>query len=1078
MTEADQIIGNGYNNYQRESASYSPYEALPLEAVQDESFKGKQNNTQVYPPATSPGRPMNGMPWLQSSTQPISHSLPVDNTMKHAHPAGNNPPHPLQLASPAQYDPQLRGGHASTAFASMPQPKSTAEVANQEINTILNPTIDQNTAAVQTKSVAEYRKKAEAAILALWPREVRFPDYVKEGFDPIIVGRLFDDLGFSRAPKAPVAESKSANGTPNLEAPEKMSADLVEGVELSSRMADPRRSILVESNSNNKSTSKVAPSTALAESEATEKEKNLKMKMEALRKSRAERAQKAAAKNHVQSPAYASTALQPKSSSAKPNPLATSPLPPSVQPTNEFKSPNDILSPNDVQSPNKLHLSSSIAQTIPPQPTIPGLFLATTSSPAPFLALSSNITVGSTPSNQRKRPVAADFDTPASSMPHKRPFGQSRNDSLVIDVSEEEPDSEDEDTAMDLESQADQDSPLQAARKMSDQRTAALQDFPPLTNFPSRRAFMSPPISSSPSTPLVAPVVRTTLTQPQDLQQTEKKIEELKKKIAAAEAAKAAKRRAQHTSSGAVTPQLQPINGTSATNGDGDIASKVHASLQMQQLIDAADDKVASDQKKLAETHAAELAKAAELKSNEAESRRLRRERIATDLPRVDAEVEESQRKLEELREAMAKIEASVRKSLDEKSRMAEEMERLGQEAEDQLQEQKYKLKILINGEIASTSGMRKSRSIASAAIARLTYCVGPPASNSFPPTRTNAELARRPSRAIVSSSGVESTSPIGLSASSNKAGTLNPVFGTLNERPANSADDDAIHPIQIVVGLASTAEGRRLHLGNLAYGATEEDLRSFLKGYSIESISIAKSRNGRPAGFGFVDVCTQAEAERAIAELSGKKFLDREISVELARKPEHIGKKAEAASGGRIARRFSIDGADMASSASDQNVEASLHEHASAEAETHEQRIEDIEIGESESHGPDHAQSGPESGPRSDVEDSGLVPIVSASVNNGDIPAGQTLNVQLASTKSTEINEADENDDYEPPDATPPIDIPSSVDSPTFSPAPPESVINFQHLLLDRGGLENTAENDEQELQVNACSAIDVKHS
>jgi hypothetical protein len=406
-----------------------------------------------------------------------------------------------------------------------------------------------------------------------------------------------------------------------------------------------------------------------------------------------ERAQKAAAKTTAQLAAVTTSAPQPEpsipSTAETTISLTTSTLPPSHPPTT-------------VQLPS----SSSIAQpSLPAQPpVIPGLFLASTSSPAP--SISYNNIFSAPQSNQRKRPVAADFDTPTSTMNYKRPFGQSRSDSLVIDVSEEEPDSEDEDVAMDLESQADQDSPVQPARKMSDHRTAALQNLPPLTNFPTRKAFISPPGSSTPSTPPVHAGSKATLGHPHVLQQKETEIELLKKKIAEAEAAKAAKRKAQQTSSGAATPQLQTANGTPrAVNSNGDIASKVEASIKMQQLIGIAEDKVSSHQKRLAETQVVELENAAELKRKEAESRRLRREKIATDLPRVDAEVEQSQLKLKQLREEMAKIEAAVQKGMEDKRRMAEEMERLGQEAEDQLQEQKDKLKNLTSAEAASTSG-------------------------------------------------------------------------------------------------------------------------------------------------------------------------------------------------------------------------------------------------------------------------------------------------------------------------------------------------------------------------------------
>ncbi len=67
------------------------------------------------------------------------------------------------------------------------------------------------------------------------------------------------------------------------------------------------------------------------------------------------------------------------------------------------------------------------------------------------------------------------------------------------------------------------------------------------------------------------------------------------------------------------------------------------------------------------------------------------------------------------------------------------------------------------------------------------------------------------------------------------------------------------------------------------------------------ESTSIPKNpRTDRPVGYAFVDPSTPSEAERAIAELSGKEILDRKVSVQLARKPEPNTEKGEgAASGG-----------------------------------------------------------------------------------------------------------------------------------------------------------------------------------
>lgn len=66
------------------------------------------------------------------------------------------------------------------------------------------------------------------------------------------------------------------------------------------------------------------------------------------------------------------------------------------------------------------------------------------------------------------------------------------------------------------------------------------------------------------------------------------------------------------------------------------------------------------------------------------------------------------------------------------------------------------------------------------------------------------------------------------------------------------------------------------------------------------ESTSIpVNPRTNRPVGYAFVDLATAQEAQRAIAELSGKEILDRKVSVQLARKPEPAEAKAEGAVSG-----------------------------------------------------------------------------------------------------------------------------------------------------------------------------------
>ncbi|KAI5777702.1 hypothetical protein EDC01DRAFT_677773 [Geopyxis carbonaria] len=102
------------------------------------------------------------------------------------------------------------------------------------------------------------------------------------------------------------------------------------------------------------------------------------------------------------------------------------------------------------------------------------------------------------------------------------------------------------------------------------------------------------------------------------------------------------------------------------------------------------------------------------------------------------------------------------------------------------------------------------------------------------------------------------------------------------NKLDTNAAD---------VAHAASAAEGRRLYIGNLAYSTTDEQLKEFFVGFSIEDTSIpTHPRTGRAVGYAFVDLTTKEEADRAIVELSGKEVLERKVSVQLARKPGSTG--------------------------------------------------------------------------------------------------------------------------------------------------------------------------------------------
>lgn len=567
----------------------------------------------------------------------------------------------------------------------------------------------------------ELRRKAEGAILNLLPHDIRFEKYMEEGFAEDVVGSLFDSLRVSRtSSKLPGDLGKSRAGSTShslVQAPSQKESGALPAIGNNSRAEAQKldetigigNALPTADISKNFSTSNGTSNTNNPAAIGTsEKERTLKLKMEALKRSREERAQKAAAKTtgKPSAPASAAPAVVSTKADLAPGsrsfiPSATLAPPSTVQqpPTGPQQLQPQLAKPQ----PNSIVSATSIVNNTQ-APAIPGLFLApaTASSNSP---ISTNSLAAVSQINHRKRPVAADFDDVPTASTIKRPFGHSHNDtSLVIDVSEDDNDSDDEDVAMDLDSQADQDSPVQATRKLSDQRSTALQNLPMLTNFPTRKPFTPPPASSAASTPpIIPPIRKPTLGRPEVLQEKEMQIEELRRRIAEAEAAKAQKK-AQQSSSGTHTPRSSTANVELKALVDNGMAKKVQASLQLQNIIDVADEKVTLNQKRLEEVQIIEQEKAADLKEQEAEMNRLRREKIATDLPRVDAEVIENQRKLQQLKVQMAEIEAQVQKNLEVKQRMAEEMEKLGREAEDQLQAQKARLQDLAEFDTSTNS--------------------------------------------------------------------------------------------------------------------------------------------------------------------------------------------------------------------------------------------------------------------------------------------------------------------------------------------------------------------------------------
>ncbi len=76
------------------------------------------------------------------------------------------------------------------------------------------------------------------------------------------------------------------------------------------------------------------------------------------------------------------------------------------------------------------------------------------------------------------------------------------------------------------------------------------------------------------------------------------------------------------------------------------------------------------------------------------------------------------------------------------------------------------------------------------------------------------------------------------------------------------------------------------IYVGNLSGEATEDDLRQAFEAFGqVESVNLIKDRfTGEPRGFGFVEMPSKNEAQKAIDELNGTDLKGRTINVNEAR--------------------------------------------------------------------------------------------------------------------------------------------------------------------------------------------------
>lgn len=88
---------------------------------------------------------------------------------------------------------------------------------------------------------------------------------------------------------------------------------------------------------------------------------------------------------------------------------------------------------------------------------------------------------------------------------------------------------------------------------------------------------------------------------------------------------------------------------------------------------------------------------------------------------------------------------------------------------------------------------------------------------------------------------------------------------------------------------VTATHTMNKLYIGNLAYGTTDESLAAyFASAGNVVSAKVAKDNmTGRSRGFGFVEMSSGEEAQKAIDTLNNTDLDGRTIRVDLARPKE-----------------------------------------------------------------------------------------------------------------------------------------------------------------------------------------------
>ena len=83
-----------------------------------------------------------------------------------------------------------------------------------------------------------------------------------------------------------------------------------------------------------------------------------------------------------------------------------------------------------------------------------------------------------------------------------------------------------------------------------------------------------------------------------------------------------------------------------------------------------------------------------------------------------------------------------------------------------------------------------------------------------------------------------------------------------------------------------------KLYVGNLSFNSTEGDITDAFSAYgTVTSVNVITDREtGRPRGFAFVEMSSDAEAQSAMQALDGQDLDGRTLKVNIAKPRENRG--------------------------------------------------------------------------------------------------------------------------------------------------------------------------------------------